>query len=1719
MNKQRKSPQRLVALFMAMTMLLTFASPAMAFEPLTDVTNVTDYGPGSNSEETPPPADDDKEEELDDETESSSSAPDVSVPSDASDLEDSSSSSSEDAELPDETEDGPPVQDSGTPLPPAEETDAQDPLTVGTSGLDPPDGIVTFEVATGRAAYTRSSNGSTITMYMEKIAEYSHTYPFSGGSPYSCYKFYTSSGDTAYCIEPARFNSTNGTVVTGSKTYSALSRSQQNEIARAIAANPSGHSNDEYYIATQAIIWEIAYNQSPRSGSVYTSVIQPNAGGLSGPYEKIRSNMEEMGEVPSFMSKDPQAPTEHTMAEDGSGWSIELENTNPDVTMKASDFETKSSMRFSVSGDTLTVTSASEPGSDSYTSWHGGSGDGALIFWNSSQQGKASMDRTAGIPADGYMTFSPEWEPNDQPPDTGEKDKVGYLLIQKYDGKTNLPLGGAVFAIQSEDYVNDNFVVPYGGKTVVIPIPKGKDNVQVTVTEVTPPAGYALDSTPKTVTVTANETVNIAEVGFVNYPLECSLEIYKHEKGDKAVALEGARFQVRYADPDVCAQVWTLTTDASGRIHIDLPSSGTLIIEELEAPAGYVIGQISTHEVVVQKGENKVIDISNDKKAQLLVYKKDAQSGQLLAGAVIKATLLRSHTEPYEQGIVHTVTTGEDGCAVFNDLIPGEWRIEEQSPPQYYLPTEIVHTVSIYDGSNEAVTVTFKNQPWTGLTVRKVDATDGHGLEGAVIKLYEGTAAESTKFLGDYVTNENGIVVIPRLESEKWYTLVEAQAPYNYFIDQEHNTQTILIKPDALDRNLTVVFRNLPKPKLLITKIDQDTNVKLAGAVFRVAEKASAKYVEVETAPDGTVLLEGLNEGWYQVSEIRSPSGYLLDSTVHDVELVAGKTTELVVNNRKEPGLVIRKVDEQTGEGLEGVTLRVVKDGSHEYQDVVTGPGGLASLTGLEPGWMTVTELRTLDTHILDTTPHHIEVKPGEVAELTIKNKAKPALKIIKTDKVTSQTLEGVTFEISIKNGKTLGEFTTNASGEILIEKVEAGQIYVVREKSAPAGYLIDEAEKEILVEWGKTTVVPITNTPENPLIIKKVDAVTGEPIPDTTFLVTKVNGELVGEYKTGSNGMATITGQEPGWFQVKEIKANPSYILSKETKLVQLRKGSPAVVEFENKPLTGLQIRKVDDITGEPLEGVQFYISEISGKTIGTYTTDSAGIINLPEQTEKWVQITEVKGREGYKPDKTPRTIKLESGKLNIVEYRNQPYPVLKIIKLDAETRQPLEGVQIRLYDKYHREIGTYTTNKLGQIILSGVDGGETLYAQEVQALEGYELDKTVHEVTLSWGKTSTLELLNSKRPVLRLLKLDTETQKPVYGVIFNLYDAKGNLLGEFSTDQNGVINIPQKLLSEGRYKLKEIKADGYVVDPRIHTVEVKSGETTEITLENQPIRSQIQITKVSSGYNPITRDKEGARLEGAVFEIVNARNEVVDRITTDSRGIATSKPLPVGKYACREITSPDHYLLDGKVFYAEIKLHEDLIQFEVANKPKDISVTVEKRGNTEVMPGDSFTYDFSNIANTSNADLDDFYFHDLLPTDAVRLNTIYTGTWSEKLTYSVLYRTNKKSSYRVLEDDLSTTVDNEIVCTRSALRLGANEYITDIKFDFGPVPEDFHCVEGPAMTVTVLGDLPDGYRFTNRADVGGEVDGEWTYAKDAWTTCVFAPPRGELPQTGYQN
>jgi hypothetical protein len=287
---------------------------------------------------------------------------------------------------------------------------------------------------------------------------------------------------------------------------------------------------------------------------------------------------------------------------------------------------------------------------------------------------------------------------------------------------------------------------------------------------------------------------------------------------------------------------------------------------------------------------------------------------------------------------------------------------------------------------------------------------------------------------------------------------------------------------------------------------------------------------------------------------------------------------------------------------------------------------------------------------------------------------------------------------------------------------------------------------------------------------------------------------------------------------------------------------------------------------------------------------------------------------------------------------------------------------------------------------------------------------------------------------------------------------------------------------------------------------------------IENEPKTGRIQITKVASAFNEITKDKEGAGLKNAVFEIYDNQMNLVDTIETDKKGLAASKELPLGIYGIQETESPDYYFTDGEMFYADLKVHEDLVKFKVLNTPVHLETTVEKRGNEEANAGDSIYYDFSNIQNLSNVPLEEFYWHDLLPTEAVRLETIWTGVWSGRSKMELQIKTNKKSAYRTATKDLLSTVNNEIDCSRSALGLAASEYVTEFRLVFkDEVQPEFHCTTGPKIQVKVLDDVKNGQKFTNKTDVGGRYLKEWTYNTDGWTVTPYTQEKGDLPKTGW--
>ena len=154
--------------------------------------------------------------------------------------------------------------------------------------------------------------------------------------------------------------------------------------------------------------------------------------------------------------------------------------------------------------------------------------------------------------------------------------------------------------------------------------------------------------------------------------------------------------------------------------------------------------------------------------------------------------------------------------------------------------------------------------------------------------------------------------------------------------------------------------------------------------------------------------------------------------------------------------------------------------------------------------------------------------------------------------------------------------------------------------------------------------------------------------------------------------------------------------------------------------------------------------------------------------------------------------------------------------------------------------------------------------------------------------------------------------------------------------------------------------------------------------------------------------------------------------------------------------------------------------------------------------------------VANVSNVDLENFNWHDRIPTDAVRAATLVTGTYSFRLNYRILYKTNFTADYHVLASNLLTT--NNYSFNLNALPKQAGEVVTDVYFDFGKVPVGFQSSGSPKLSVVVLGTLADGYKITNRADAGGKYQGTWQNATASWVTIVRKlTDNTTLPKTGF--
>ena len=1308
------------------------------------------------------------------------------------------------------------------------------------------------------------------------------------------------------------------------------------------------------------------------------------------------------------------------------------------------------------------------------------------------------------------------------------------LKIIKYDRESHETMPGVTFRIWRDGELLGDYETDALGEILLTDCRPGTYRVQEVDTG---DSGHLADSTPQEIELKAGDSIK--ELYFFN-DQKPGIWLVKVDSADPSKVIPNARFRIEAVDGSFGPSEFV--TDQNGEIDLSELPTGAYVVTELDCP-GYIIDE-AQRIIHLEANQTARFVFTNSVQPSLHLIKLSAD-GSRLAGVTFRIAKIEDGSRYLDR------TTDENGEILISGLEPGVYSVKELDTTSDHISDPVERHVELFPGKTS--TIILENDIRPNLTVVKRDADTGEPVPDTVflVEAADGHSVDEIKTGADRTaTLEN---LLPGV-----YQISEKSVPSPYLMDAE--PQLVTLYPN---RNHTVYFENHKKPTLTIQKVDSITGSPIRGAKFQLwygsngTDTGELNNLGIYfTDASGQIVLEGLRDGWYRVTELEPAPGFTIkEPATQEVYIEGGGNKSLTFENVPLNAIVVHKTDSVTGEALGGATfqLRYLGGASGTGGTVigqkVTGSNGMAIWTGLKPGSYIVEEVDPADGYsIIQSSETVYLADNGEQSVITVRFENMPDGNLL-IRKVCSAnpsvTLPDAEFKVTYADGTLIGDsngiYRTDENGEILISGLQPGKSVVVTETQAPPGYLIDTQAQTVQIKEGRTVSLTFKNQPKGELIIQKRDSATGQPLPGAEFRITTAAGCEVGldgvigdstltqngVFTTDNNGEIRVTNLAPGAYVLTEIKAPQGYVMdAPSTNVVIGEGGDTQTVVITNTPKGGLVINKLDSVTHEPLEGVEFTITEADGTVVddnggmtssmGLYRTDENGQIMIDGLVGTFL-VTETKTIEGYTIHEETRTqtVVINPNDTQTITVYNDPIGGVEIIKVNADdTRERIPNTTFEIRRMDDALVGTVTTDRNGRVFLSLENG--SYYAVETESAEGFKLDDTPHYFEVKNGETTVLQVENTPVSAILIHKTDSTTGEGIYGVPFILYDSTNTPVGQYTSNNEGYVLIEG--LEAGRYYLRELENEGYVPDTEKKTVYVESGETTEVEWENTPITGQIQVTKTSADYNSVNGWPAGTPIPGTEFEIYNARTgNLVDTIQTDKNGVASSRPLPLGRYKIVESKAADFYGLDKTPIEVEIEFAGQIVKVAMTNKSLYTNVSIQKTGYVEVMPGQQIRYDFSGIANNSTTSLTSFYWRDTLPGQAVRLDKIVTGTYNVPGNYRVVYKTNLSgSTWRTLADNLSTQQNYVLDASKAALGLASNEYVTEFMVSFGVVPANFRQVEAPQVYATVYAWLTGGSQFVNQADVGGVYNGQWIMATSRWVTKVYKPAE-PLPRTGY--
>ena len=613
------------------------------------------------------------------------------------------------------------------------------------------------------------------------------------------------------------------------------------------------------------------------------------------------------------------------------------------------------------------------------------------------------------------------------------------------------------------------------------------------------------------------------------------------------------------------------------------------------------------------------------------------------------------------------------------------------------------------------------------------------------------------------------------------------------------------------------------------------------------------------------------------------------------------------------------KVD-QNNNKIQGVTFELRDLSGKVLKTAVTGADGYVRFSSLPVGEYRLVEVKAPDGYIMADKPIVVTVKPGETFKTTCVNKkTNGGLKIIKTDS-DNKPIQGVEFQILNSQKRLVDTITTDANGIASIYDLPDGTYYY-KESKAPSYVVIDSTINEFKISGNIVTKNIVNQVIKGSLKIVKTDS-DKKPLQGVKFQILDSSKNVVETITTDANGIANSSKLNKGTYYYKEIEAPASVVIDSKEYEFKINTQNEVVTKNVVNQIVkgGFKIIKVDE-NEKPLQGVKFNILDSNSKVIQTITTDANGVAESKELEKGNYFYQEVSAPAGIIVDDTKYPFVVDGSLVTIKMVNKYIKGKLEITKVDNNNK-PIQGVKFDILNSNKEVVETLTTDANGKATSKNLMYG-TYFYKETYAPDKYLMDTKTYEFKITQNNQVVAKTVENKiiEGSLKIIKVD-ENEKPLQGVKFKIYDSNDKVIQTIVTDANGVAVSDE--LEKGVYYYQEVDApEGIIIDNTKYKFTV-ADDLVVIKMVNKYVKGKLEITKVDNDNNPI---------EGVKFDILNSNKEVVETLTTDVNGKATSKNLVYGKYYYKEVEAPSNVIMDTKEYEFKITQNEQIVAKTIVN------------------------------------------------------------------------------------------------------------------------------------------------------------------------------------------